>query len=70
MINIDEAVSAIKKVGTRNARIVSMSTNKSQTGPQQLEIQENGIWKVIADNISYKTANNIISKATNRLIVE
>lgn len=63
MININEAVARIKKVGTLNTRIVPDS------GTHRIEVKEEGAWVTVASGLSQKLAEDLVSKAANKVIL-
>lgn len=67
--NINEAVQKIKKVGGTNARVTPMPGQDAINGLQQVEIHESGSWQAVVTGITRKMAEDIISQATNRVIL-
>lgn len=68
MINLSEAVAKIKKVGSTNARAVPMP-GKTIQQDHQIEIKENNNWTPILTGITKKMAEDLISQATNKVIL-
>jgi hypothetical protein len=64
MLNMNEAVQKIKSVGSTNARIIS-----SPDGKAQIEVREGGAWNPLVSGITRKIAEDIMSQATNRVIL-
>lgn len=67
-LNINEAVEAIKRVGSSNARCVPMS-GQNADGQHQIEIKENGSWTAIVTGLKKRMAEDLISQATNRVLL-
>ncbi len=67
--NINEAVHKIKLVGGSNVRIVPMPGNDALNGLQTIEIRENGSWSSVGTGVTKRIAEDIISQATNRVIL-
>lgn len=67
-LNLNEAIEAIKKAGVRNARCVPME-GQAIDGNYQIEVRENGSWAVIVTNVKQRMAEDIISQASNRVIL-
>lgn len=63
MFNVTEAVNKVKAAGTSNTRIVDKDGGKCA-----IEVNVNGAWTAIADNISRKIAEDIVGNAANRVI--
>jgi len=68
-VNVNEAVNRIKAAGTTNVRSVPMQGQNVHSGSYQIEIKENNIWVVIAECPNKKIADDIISQATNNVIL-
>lgn len=64
MVNLNEAVQKIKSVGSLNARVVS-----SADGKAEIEVREGGNWTTLVSGITRKIAEDIMSQATNRVIL-
>jgi hypothetical protein len=68
-INVNEAVSVIKRAGAINTRIVQMP-NQTIDGLHQIEVQATpGTWQPILIGIKKTMAENIVRDATNRVIL-
>lgn len=68
-INVNDAVSAIKKAGVVNTRVTQMP-NQSLDGLHQIEVQTTpGVWQPILMGIKKTMAEDIIRQATNRVIL-
>ncbi len=67
--NINEAIQKIKAVGTSNTRIVPMVGQSAVAGRQQIEICENGVWRAVVSGITQKMAEDIVTQATNKVIL-
>ena len=68
-ININEAVTQIKKVGSHNVRILPMPGQDINTGTHQIEIYEQNTWKVLLSGVPRTTAEDLVKQATNRMIL-
>lgn len=68
-VNVNEAVAKIKSVGSTNVRSVPMEGQNVHNGAYQIEIKENNNWVVIAECPNKKIADDIISQATNNVIL-
>lgn len=68
-VNVNEAIQKIKAAGTANVRSVPMPGQNVNSGDYQIEISQNGEWTPVATGISKKIAEDIISQATNRVIL-
>lgn len=68
MVNINEAVVKIRKVGPSNVRAVP-SEGQTTSGRYNIEIKEGNTWNSIAECPNRKMADDIISIATNRTIL-
>lgn len=66
MATIKEAVEKIKRVGISNARATPTTT----PGKSNIEINENGNWVVVLENVNTGAVSDIIRQASNRLIVD
>jgi len=67
-INVNEAIQKIKEVGTTSVRAVPMP-QQPVTGTYQIEVNQSGTWTPIVTGVSKKIAEDIISQATNRVIL-
>lgn len=67
--NINETVMKIKKVGGSNARVVPMNGQDAIGGLQQIEIREGNTWHAVLSGLTRKLAEDIISNATNKVIL-
>lgn len=68
-INVNDAVSAIKKAGIGNTRVIQMP-NESLDGLHQIEVQRTpGVWQPILVGIKKPMAEDIVRQATNRVIL-
>ncbi len=63
--NINEAVAKIKKVGTLNTRIVP----DGGTGSHRIEVKEDGTWVQVASGLTKQLAEDLVSKAANKVIL-
>lgn len=68
-VNVNEAIEKIKKAGAANVRTVPMPGQNVNAGDYQIEINESGTWIPVATGISKKIAEDIVSQATNRVIL-
>jgi hypothetical protein len=68
-VNVNEAIEKIKKAGVANVRTVPMPGQNVNAGDYQIEINESGAWIPVATGISKKIAEDIVSQATNRVIL-
>ncbi len=68
-INLNEAINKIKQVGSLNTRIVPMKGQSVVDGDHQIEILESGSWRAIVSGIKRRTAEDIVSQSTSRLIL-
>ena len=68
-VNVNEAIEKIKKAGVQFVRTVPMPGQNVNTGDYQIEIKEGGAWSPVATGITKKIAEDIISQATNRVIL-
>lgn len=69
MVNLSEAIQQIKKVGLHNVRSVPMQGQSPVDGDYQIEIMEGTCWKPIVTGIKQRTAEDIISQASNRVLL-
>jgi hypothetical protein len=68
-VNVNEAVARIKSVGSSNVRSVPMDGQNVHSGAYQIEVKENNNWVPIAECPNKKIADEIISQATNKVIL-
>lgn len=68
-VDVNHAVAKIKNVGSKNVRSVPMEGQNVHDGAYQIEIKENNNWVVIAECPNKKIADDIISQATNNVIL-
>jgi cytochrome c551/c552 len=68
-VNLNEAIQKIKQAGANNARAVPMPGENVTEGNYQIEINTQGKWVAIVTGIKKKIAEDIISQATNRVIL-
>ncbi len=66
--NINEAISKIKLVGRANTRIVKEDGNIS-TEKSRIEVKEQGTWVTVVSGVSFKMAEDIVSQASNNVIL-
>jgi len=67
-INFNETIQRIKQAGSTGVRSVPMP-NQPIDGDYQIEILTEGNWTPLVTGINKKTAEDIISQATNRVIL-
>jgi len=68
VLNINEAIAKIKAVGATNVRSVPMPGN-TPSGQYQVEIKENAVWVPIVTGLNKRMAEDIITQATNRVLL-
>jgi hypothetical protein len=68
-INLNEAIQKIKTVGPANVRVIPMPGQNIMTGNYQIEVQDGGNWSSIVVGIKKSMAEDIVSQATNRVIL-
>ena len=68
-VNVNEAVSKIKAVGSSNVRSLPMEGQNVSTGTYKIEIKQNGTWVTIAECPNKKIAEDIINQAINNVIL-
>jgi|3_EtaG_2_1085321.scaffolds.fasta_scaffold00047_26 uncharacterized sporulation protein YeaH/YhbH (DUF444 family) len=68
-VNVNEAIQKIKAAGTAAVRAIPMPGQNVNSGNYQIEINQAGVWTAVASGISKKIAEDIISQATNRVIL-
>lgn len=69
MINVNEAIQKIKKVGQTNARAVPMPGQSVADGNYQIEIKEGSSWHPIVTGIKKRMAEDLINQAVNKVIL-
>jgi hypothetical protein len=69
MININEAIQQIKTAGASKVRVVPMPGANVLSGDYQIEILGSGGWAAIVTGIKKSMAEDIVSQATNRVIL-
>jgi hypothetical protein len=67
-LNLNEASSKIKQVGTNRVRVVPMPGENFKSGKHQIEINEGNTWRPIVVGIDQTIANNLVINATNNTI--
>lgn len=68
-VNVNEAIERIKSAGAGNVRSVPMPGQNVNDGQYQIEINQNGQWVPVATGISKRISEDLISQATNRVIL-
>lgn len=68
-VNVNEAIQQIRKAGIQFVRSVPMPGQNVNTGDYQIEIKKDDSWTPVATGITKKIAEDIISQATNRVIL-
>jgi hypothetical protein len=68
-VNVNEAVERIKAAGAGNVRFVPMPGQSVNDGQYQIEVNQHGEWVPVATGISKKIAEDLITQATNRVIL-
>jgi len=68
-INVNEAIQRIKQAGSNGVRAVPMPNQHVADGDYQIEVKTNETWTPIVTGIKKKIAEDIISQATNRVIL-
>jgi hypothetical protein len=63
IINMNEAVTKIKQIGTANTRIIESS------GACSIEVYQDGKWDPLVVGVTKRIAEDIVSQATNRVIL-
>ena len=69
MINLNEAITTIKRVGVNNVRVIPMDGENAINGKCQIEVKEASNWQTIVSGVSKSIAEGIVSQATNRVIL-
>ncbi len=69
MINLNETINTIKKIGASNTRIVPMENQNPLDGNVSIEVRLDGNWSPVVSGIKKSTAEDIIRQATNRVIL-
>lgn len=69
MINLNETINTIKKIGANNTRIVPMENQNPLDGNVRIEVRLDGNWSPVVSGIKKSTAEDIIKQATNRVIL-
>ena len=69
MINLNEAMTKIKEVGSTNVRVVPMVKQSAIDGQHQIQIKTNNIWITIVEDLPKGAAEEIIKKAVSRIIL-
>ena len=68
-MNINEAVQKIKRAGATNVRVVPMDGQSAISGMHKIEVKDQGTWFVVVEGIQKKMAEDIITQATNKVIL-
>lgn len=68
MINLNEAITKIRKAGINNVRYVPIA-GSNINGDYQIEIFENNTWNIIISNIPRTTAEDLVTQATNKVLL-
>lgn len=68
-INVNEAIQKIKQAGSDSVRAVPMPGEDVKSGNYQIEIKSGDLWAPIVVGVNKKIAEDIISQATNRVIL-
>lgn len=66
--NFNDVSIQIRKAGPNNVRVTPMAGQHISEGLQQIEVNDNGTWRVIAEGLPHATATTLVSQATNRVI--
>jgi hypothetical protein len=69
MVNLNEAITSIRRVGVTNVRVLPMAGENALEGKFQIEIKDTGDWQTIVSGVSKSIAEGIVSQATNRVIL-
>ena len=69
MINLNETIQTIKRVGTNNVRTVPMPGQSVNGDQYQIEIMEGTCWRPIVTGVTKRTAEDLIAQATNKVIL-
>lgn len=68
MVNMNETIQQIKRVGATNVRAVPMP-GRSINEDHQIEIREGGTWHPIVTGLTKKMAEDLIGQSTNKVIL-
>ena len=68
-INLDKAMHDMKSAGAKSIRAVPMPGQSVATGLYQIEVKQEAGWAVLVEGMPKKTAEQMISQATNRVIL-
>ena len=69
-INLNEAIMKIKAAGATRVRAVPMANQSVHSGSYQIEVaQGDGSWTAIVEGITKSVADELITQATNRVIL-
>ena len=68
-INVNEAVSKIKSVGSSKVRCLPIEGQNVNTGTYKIEIKQNDTWVTIVECPNKKIAEDIINQAINNVIL-
>lgn len=68
MINISEALIAMKKAGSTKVRMVP-DPGQSIQGTHRIEIYENSSWNAIIVGLPRTTASDLINQASNKVLL-
>ena len=68
-INVNEAIQRIKVAGVGRVRTVPMPGEDVNSDNYQIEINEGGNWTSVVTGVSKRIAEDMISQATNRVIL-
>lgn len=69
MVNVSEAITKIKTVGSGCVRSVPMPNQPYADGDYQIEIKQEGQWTPIVTGVKKHIAESIIQQALNRVIL-
>lgn len=64
LVDVNAITDAIKRVGKMNTRVTPDGDKF------KIDINEGGAWRTIQEGISKQTAEHLISKAANRVLLE
>jgi hypothetical protein len=68
-IDVNSAIQMIKQVGSSRVRAVPMPDQNVMDGNYQIEVKEDSGWRPIVTGIKKRIAEDIITQATNRVIL-
>lgn len=68
-VNISEAIVRIRRAGANNVRTVPMGGQDVRTGNYCIEVREGGAWVAIVEGLPKTAAEDIVTQATNRVIL-